>query len=126
MAATKGASPGEGVAAVSLPDGCGPAGEAYRCNPVSNAGCNTAAGEACDDDQVGGFKCYPAPNQAKDGAACADDDDGPSCAPGLGCAGTSESNPEGTCARYCCADAECGNKKCAAIDGKSGSLGFCR
>ncbi len=34
------------------------------CNPVTNAPCNTAAGEACDFDGAG-YQCYPAPNDKK-------------------------------------------------------------
>jgi hypothetical protein len=104
-----------------LPSGCGPAGKKLQCNPLTNAGCDGAKGEACDDDEHGGFGCYPGPNSVKEGAACNDDD---GCTPGFGC-DADDGEDEGVCERFCCTNAECGSKKCVTIDKAFGSLGFC-
>jgi hypothetical protein len=119
-------SPSSGVianrpAVYALPNGCGPAGKKFRCNPLTNAGCDRAKDEACDDDDHGGFGCYPGPNSAKEGGEC-DDDRG--CQGGLGC-DMDDGDEDGICARYCCTDADCGSKKCVVIDKAFGSLGFC-
>lgn len=108
----------------SLASGCGPSGAKYACSPITNAGCDAAAGEACDDDEHGGFGCYPAPNEVKEGGDC-DDEEGPSCAPEYGCA-TKEGSSEGVCRKYCCDASDCaGGKNCVAVDAKVGTLGFC-
>ena len=54
----------------------------YLCNPITNEGCDTAAGEACDFG-ASGFECYPAPNDAMLCDACASG--GPYCAGGTTC-----------------------------------------
>lgn len=75
-----------------------------ECNPVTNAGCDTAAGEACDFS-ADGFTCYPAPNDAALCGAC-DQSAGPYCAGGMTC-------PGDKCAKFCCNDGDCGaNGKC--------------
>jgi hypothetical protein len=87
-------------AAYTLPAGCGPAGKKLQCNPLTNAGCDRAKDEGCDDDDHGGFGCYAGPNTVKEGGKC-DDDDG--CQGGLGC-DTDDGDDEGVCRRFCCTD----------------------
>jgi hypothetical protein len=81
------------------------------CNPVTNAGCNAATGEACDFDGAGGFKCW-APPPANTAAVCAacDTTNGPACMPTSTCMDV----PGGktACARFCCTDADCGTGLC--------------
>ena len=107
--------------AYTLPAGCAPAGKKFQCNPRTNEGCDRAKGEACDDDDHGGFNCYPGPNSVIEGGKC-DDDNG--CLGGFGC-DTDDGDDEGVCKRYCCSDAECGAKKCIPNDKAFGTLGFC-
>jgi hypothetical protein len=109
-------------AAYTLPPGCGPAGKKFQCNPETNAGCDRAKDEACDDDERGGFGCYEGPNSVKEGGEC-DDEDG--CQGGLGCDTDDDDGPDGVCKRYCCTNADCGSKKCVIIAKSFGSLGFC-
>jgi hypothetical protein len=123
---SSGAPGAAGVPGFALAPGCGPGSRTFACNPLTNAGCNGGAGEACDDDEHGGFKCYAPPNVIKEGGDC-NIVDGPSCAPGLGCSGASERDPDGECARFCCSAADCrSGEKCAVIDSAFGSLGFCK
>jgi hypothetical protein len=105
----------------TLPPGCGPSGAKFQCNPLTNAGCDRTKGEACDDDDRGGFGCYPGPNTGKEGGKC---DDKVGCTAGLGC-DTDDDDDEGVCARFCCTNADCGAKKCTIRDTAFGSLGFC-
>jgi hypothetical protein len=112
-------------AARTPPSICGRTDPRYRCDPVTNQGCDGVAGEACDDDEHEGFGCYPPPNDVGEAGSC-DDDDGPSCRGGLGCDTGDDDDSEGVCRRYCCANADCAGKRCATIDPKQGALGFCR
>jgi len=110
---------------VRLPSGCAPPG-LYQCNPVTNEGCDTVAGEACDDDLYGGFMCYPAPNDVPVGGAC-NIVDGPSCRSGAVCQGATDANPNGLCAPYCCSDLDCSSgATCRTLDQQYGSLGYCQ
>jgi hypothetical protein len=106
----------------TLPPGCGPTGTKFQCNPLTNAGCDRAKGESCDDDDHGGFGCYPGPNTGKEGAKC---DDKVGCNAGFGCDTDDDDDDEGECARFCCTNADCGSKKCTVRDKAFGSLGFC-
>lgn len=76
---------------------CFSIGGADECNPVTQAPCNVAAGEACDLSQ-NGFSCFPPPNDVELCGAC-DPVNGPWCVAGATCVGA--------CARYCCTDADC-------------------
>lgn len=62
----------------------GSCGAGFPCNPVTNQGCNAAAGEACDFNGMGGYQCYGGDNVA---FLCNDCDNtfGPHCQPGLTC-----------------------------------------
>ena len=108
-------------AVYTLPPGCAPAGTKLQCNPLTNAGCDRTKDEACDDDERGGFGCYPGPNAVDEGGKC-DDEEG--CRGGLGC-DMDDDDDDGVCARYCCKDSDCGTKKCVATNKAFGSLGFC-
>jgi hypothetical protein len=81
---------------------CVPIGGDIQCNPVTNEGCDSAAGEACDLTQSG-FTCYPAPNIENICGACGGQGES-FCAAGLTCIGT--------CARFCCDDSDCGTGFC--------------
>jgi hypothetical protein len=95
-------------------------GTTNKCNPVTNAGCNAAAGEACDFGG-GGFKCY-APPPANSAALCATCDvtNGPACQP----TGTCVKTASGTgCARFCCTDVDCAPGKCdTSVTGHSAGI----
>ena len=87
----------------------------HKCNPVTNEGCDTAAGEACNFGQAG-FQCYPAPNDRKLCEACSEE--AGFCEGGMVCF-------EGKCAKFCCDDGDCGGGFCnTAITGVAG-LGVC-
>ncbi len=90
-------------------------GGPIQCNPVSNAGCNTPAGEACDYGP-GGFSCYPGPNEAELCWACSAS--GPHCGPGFTC------TEDGVCAKFCCNDGDCGSGGICAISGQL-NVGHC-
>lgn len=112
---------------VTLPTGCAPANETFECSPLSGEGCDVAGGETCDqgkDDQGNelGFICFEGPNDAKLGEAC-DPADGPYCGAGMACIGA---NGAGTCAKFCCADADCtSGETCMVLDASYGTLGVC-
>jgi hypothetical protein len=110
----------------ALPEGCGPAGEKFSCNPLTNAGCRGAEGEVCDDDEHDAFGCDPESDNVKEGGDC-NDKDGPSCAAGLTCNTPSESEPRGICRKYCCTKADCSAPtKCVVLDKEFGTLGVCK
>jgi hypothetical protein len=74
------------------------------CNPVTNAGC---AGGMCDIDVIAmSFTCF---NQASTGAICAECNFVAECAGGSTCVG---SNGQQQCAKFCCADTDCGSGHC--------------
>ena len=72
-----------------------------KCNPVTNAPCDTAAGEACDFGGAG-YQCYPAPNDKKLCEPCGMADG--FCQGGETC--------DGVCVKFCCDDTDCGVGKC--------------
>ncbi|MBL9022184.1 MAG: hypothetical protein JNL21_08275 [Myxococcales bacterium] len=74
---------------------------AHECNPVTQEGCDVAAGEACDKGTAG-FVCYPDNNEHTACEGCGDD--GIYCVAGYGCLEQ--------CAKYCCDDADCGPGTC--------------
>lgn len=75
------------------------------CDPTDPTSCG--GGEACDLSQDGGFVCFPPPNDAAIGAPC-DPAAGPYCAHGGTCV-------DGTCAKVCCSDTECGGGTCTDL-----------
>ena len=87
-----------------------------KCNPVTNEGCDTAAGAACDANN-NGFECYPSQNVHAICEACGSAGDGEYCKPGMTCVGK--------CARYCCEDTDCGTGKCTKNVFADANVGFC-
>ena len=108
---------------------------AYECDPLTQLPCETAAGEACDvafDQSIGGlggFSCYPAPNDAMIGEAC-DASAGPWCAAGGTCVATDESGTAFICAKFCCSDSQCDEGQSCVVDGSyapaASDMGVCR
>jgi hypothetical protein len=109
-----------------LPPGCGPAGGKFSCNPLTNAGCRAADGEACDDDDDDAFACFSDSDRVKEGARC-NDRDGPACEAGLTCDTISDSDPRGICRKFCCSSNDCqAPRRCSVIDRQFGALGLCK
>lgn len=104
---------------LQLPSGCAPSDMRFACNPVTNEGCDTDAGEACEYGLEDYFTCYPAPNDVEEGGAC-DWEQGPYCAPSLTC-------DSGVCRRHCCSDDDCAApQRCEASSVEFGALGVCQ
>lgn len=91
------------------------------CNPITNEGCDTAGGEACDFNGAG-FQCFPAPNDTDLCGMC-DNQNGPFCKPGMHCAQDMDGNAN--CAAYCCDDADCGKGKCDKTVLGDPAIGIC-
>ena len=91
------------------------------CNPVTNEGCNAAAGEACDVSQTG-FQCWSSPPNT--GAVCTSCDlqNGPACLPTLTCVDTGNGTK---CGRYCCVDSDCGSGHCDTSSFGTAPAGVC-
>jgi hypothetical protein len=81
---------------------CVTLGADTECNPVTNAGCATMAGAACDISG-NGFSCKPPPNIMNVCGVCGGPDSG-SCRGGQTCIGK--------CARYCCDEGDCNGGIC--------------
>lgn len=95
------------------------------CNPVTNDGCDTEAGEACDLASSGDFICFPAEAGPNDTPICetCSNESGPFCEPTHHCNEDTDGN--GACARYCCDDGDCGaNGKCDT-SGLQDGVGLC-
>jgi hypothetical protein len=81
---------------------CVTLGGAIECNPVTNEGCDSGAGEACDlNAEDTGYTCYPGPNTLD---LCEECPGGTEealiwCSGGQACVGV--------CGRFCCEDGEC-------------------
>lgn len=107
---------------VTLPAGC-VTNKNFKtyCNPVTNEGCTAPA--SCDYSSDG-VKCYPDGNTEPAGAPC-DTGKNKYCIPTYHCDGASQSNPVGTCKKFCCADSDCGGGKCIAANAQIGTLGIC-
>lgn len=109
--------PPEPVCGLTIPAGAGACvtiNATDKCNPITNEGCNTAMGEACDVN-ADGFECYPAPNDKLLCEACGTDEG--FCAGGMTCVGK--------CAAYCCSDADCGTGTCTKGGFANPNVGFC-
>jgi hypothetical protein len=95
---------------------CVTIGGANTCNPITNEGCDTAAGQACDYSS--GYKCYPPPNDVALCDECNPDAATPvNCGPGLSCVtraviASTGVNITRACARTCCDDGDCGTGYC--------------
>lgn len=87
------------------------------CNPLTNEGCDGAAGWACDLSTEGP-QCFEPPNSQKLGESC-NNSNGPFCEGGGHC-------DKSVCAAFCCSSEDCAEgDECEAI-GSEGSLGVCR
>jgi len=92
------------------------------CDLRDGRGCELGAGQTCDLAVAEGgqvlIACFDGPNDAGLGGSC-DSGAGPFCGAGLTCL------PAGSCARFCCENAECGaNERCDAF-APGESLGVC-
>ncbi len=89
------------------------------CNPITAAECTAAEpGSTCDLSHVTKtFTCFSPPNNATLCGACGNNG-GPFCGAGMACFG-------GTCARYCCDNADCGTGKCALGGYEPWHIGHC-
>jgi hypothetical protein len=97
---------------------CVAIGPNVACNPVTNEGCDGAAGAACD---LGGdgFECFPDRNERALCEACGGTKG--FCEGTMGC-------HDGRCARYCCDAADCGSGGACDVEavGFAGApIGFC-
>lgn len=91
------------------------------CNPVTNAGCDVDAGEACDFTAIG-FGCY-GPTPPNTATACMDCDDKlTACVPTETCAPTAGGLK---CARFCCVDGDCGSGHCDMTTFDAAAVGIC-
>jgi hypothetical protein len=120
---------GEGIVEagpdLEMPTGCVPSDMTVVCNPVTNEGCDSAAGEACEYGIEEYFMCFPAPNDVDEGGAC-NWEEGPWCKATFVCSSDDPESPSGVCRRPCCSDADCGSKSCVVADPEFGTLGICR
>lgn len=78
---------------------CVQIGGPIACNPISNEGCNSIAGEVCDWGPSG-FECYGGDNLQEMCQECSPQ--GKHCHSGLTCVGD-----YGACAKFCCNDQDC-------------------
>ncbi len=95
------------------------------CNPVTNAGC--MSGDGCDiatdaNGNLDGFSCYMGPNTVAPCGSCdPSGQNSPFCEPGSTCFEI-DSAGDGQCARYCCADSDCGTGNVCAMSDSNGAL----
>ncbi len=114
-------SMGSCITAAAAVDG-GPSSATIACNPVTNYPC--PSGSACDvvpdsADNPSGFACFGG-NSAGLCQLCSNSA-GPLCTAGLTCVVAVP--PEAACARYCCANADCGDAGvCVTTDSTGRSL----
>lgn len=121
--------PACGATAQAASEGsCAPEGEGVACNPITNASCDGAEGEACDYD-AGRFRCFPGPNDRGLCEPCGGD--AGFCGAGLSCYSNVKIGAEGlviepSCARSCCDDADCGGGVCTgAVEAGGARVGVC-
>ncbi len=95
-----------GTTSASTGTGAGGAAPTIPCNPVKDAECNIAGGEACDASNASpnGFECFPPPNPTAVCGDCTND----YCADGATCVVADGAASIGKCAKFCCTDADCG------------------
>jgi MYXO-CTERM domain-containing protein len=88
------------------------------CDPLTNFGCDEAAGQVCGLGDYGMPGCKPGPHVAGPGQSC--DDSGRSCIAGYYCGKSLR------CEKLCCGDGDCGEgAACTRLDTVSGTLGTC-
>ena len=93
-----------------------------KCNPVTNAPCDTDAGLGCDTDFDGGYTCLAQSTVSYCGAC--NEVNGPYCIGTATClpdvdAGTQQ------CFRYCCTDSDCAPGHCNKTAFGLSPLGAC-
>jgi hypothetical protein len=116
---TNSATGGAGEAGdTSAPGGSGGSGEVFpsscgkilgfsECDPVSGFPCDVDAGETCDFlNMLGGYSCFPAPNDAVFCGGC-DAELDQFCG-----AGTTCNFDYLRCENYCCDDSDCASGTC--------------
>jgi hypothetical protein len=103
----------------SCVDPCTPVPPTSACNPVTSAECTTA-GDSCDlaSDQT--YQCFDSATEAL--CAACDYSTPKYCAPGMFC--LADDTGVGQCARYCCADTDCGTGTCDKTN-FPGGVGIC-
>jgi hypothetical protein len=110
----------------SVPDpspsggGCVSLGGAIECNPITNAPCDTAAGEACDFKGAG-YHCYAGPNDKNLCEACGPSNAGSHCKGGSTCL----PGPDGNCGKFCCGNGDCGKGTCDKTAMLPAGVGYC-
>ncbi len=89
------------------------------CHPLTNEGCDTAAGEACRFDATAGtVACFAGPNAVEPGKTC--DQTSRFCMPGFFCGASIR------CEKVCCSDADCPDGvPCAPLISLLGDIGTC-
>ncbi|NUP10177.1 MAG: hypothetical protein HOW73_29355 [Polyangiaceae bacterium] len=87
------------------------------CNPVTGEPCDVENGFACDLG-ADGYVCFGPPNDTPICDAC-DNANGPWCENGHTCLS------DGSCAKYCCDDADCGSGKCDKTKQGNPDVGVC-
>lgn len=89
------------------------------CHPVTNEGCDTAAGEACRfEPMTASVGCAPGPNEALPGAMC--DQTSRFCMPGFFCGASIR------CEKLCCNDTDCpAGVTCRPLISLLGNIGTC-
>ncbi len=89
------------------------------CNPLTNEGCDAAAGQACHVDQAkSGVYCLDGPNLTEPGERC--DQVSRLCKPGYYCGSSTK------CEKLCCSDADCPpGVTCESLITLLGNLGTC-
>lgn len=100
--------------------GCVSLGGAIECNPITNAPCDTAAGEACDFKGAG-YHCYAGPNAKNLCEACGPSNAGAHCKGGSTCL----PGPDGNCGKLCCGPADCGKGTCDKTGMFPAGVGYC-
>ena len=99
---------------------CVSIGGVIECNPITNEGCDTAGGEACDFKGAG-YHCYAGPNDKNLCDGCGPIISGGGCKGGSTCL----PGPSGTCGKLCCSDADCGKGTCNKKDMLPAGIGYC-
>lgn len=90
-----------------------------ECNPMTNEGCDTAAGQACRlDPRKATLRCEDGPNTVGPGGMC--DQSGRLCRAGLHCGASIK------CETLCCTDADCPKgTPCTPLVTLLGNIGSC-
>lgn len=102
---------------------CIPGDAGLPCNPITNAGCDGGAGEACDFNNQTGVACYPPPPPNTTALCQLCDDQNTACLPGSSCQSATNGTME--CMRFCCDDTDCTPGHCDKTTFQTDPIGFC-